>query len=147
MAVLIIGTREKAEIAAAIALARRQPITLDFLRKHAVPHQADLTLADRPPPGFDRPRSQQVLIPYGYRAAISFEEQPAGMAMHLSVSVERDDPRLMPGVAQVAMIAEAFGIDFERARREGTLWLEEYEPGRQAVNIVVITDPKPEGHA
>lgn len=147
MAVLLIGEREKAEIDAAIGRARRKPVMLEFLREHGFnDNRSTITLADRKP-GFKRPRAEEVLIPIGYRAAVSFEEQPTGMAMHLSISVERADPKLMPNVASIAMIAQAFGIDFDEAQRTGTLWLEEYEPGRQAINILVITAPKEEGHA
>lgn len=149
MAILLMGDKEKADITRAIERARRKPITLAWLRQWgfaASEHKGPLKLADRKPGFPERPRSQQVLIPIGYRAAVSFEEQPAGMAMHLSISVERPDPKWNPSVAAVQTIAEAFGIAPDRMH-DGEVWMEEYEPGRHAVNIVVIVTPTAEGHA
>jgi hypothetical protein len=116
----------------------------------AVEDRQVVKLADRRPgaPNRDttRHRPEQVLIPVGYRAMLSFEEQPAGIFMHLSVSVERDDPKWNPSVPAFQMIAEAFGID-PKGANVGSVWLEEYEPGRHAVNIIVLVEPKKEGHA
>jgi hypothetical protein len=149
MAILVIGEREKAEIARAIARARKRPLPWTVGRKMYVTDRPVLKLADRRPgaPSREDHRPVQVLIPYGYRAMLSFEEQPAGMCMHLSISVERADPKWNPSVPAVAMIAAEFGIGLDRAQRDGTVWMEEYEPGRHAVNILVVTEPRQEGHA
>jgi len=149
MAVLLIDARVKAEIAEAMRRARERVVPFEVMRQMAqeviAPGQRTetLKLADRKP-GFERPReyqSQQVLIPIGYRAAITYEEHPGGLGLHLSISVERADPTRMPSVEAVTAIATAFGIDW----RAGTSWLEEYEPGRHAVNIIVMTEPRGEG--
>jgi hypothetical protein len=146
MAVLIIGEKEEANIAAAIARARAHPIPISFTREVAVDDTALLRLSDRKP-GYKRPREpEQVLIPMGYRACVSVEEQPAGMCLHLSISVERADPKLMPSVEALRAIAKAFGIDFATARDQGMTWMEEYEPGRHAVNLLKLIVPRQEGH-
>ena len=147
MATLLIGDREKADIAAAIQRARRHPVPLDFVRAAAVPDKPVVTLADRKP-GFTRPtKPEEVLLPIGYRAAVSVEEQPAGMCLHLSISVERADPKWIPSIEAVKMIAREFGIDFAIARRQGLIWDEEYEPGRHAINLMKVLEPRQEGRA
>jgi hypothetical protein len=147
MAVLIIGTREKAEIATAIERARRRPTPLDVLRASAVKDKPVVKLTDRKP-GFKTPaKTEQVLIPVGYRANVSFEQQPCGMCMHLSISVERNDPKLMPSIEAVSEIASEFNINLTEAFKQGLTWMEEYEPGRHAVNLLKIVTPTPEGHA
>jgi hypothetical protein len=146
MAILLLGNEEKVAIDRAIKRARKRPLPFDLGRRMALPDQFTVKLADRRPGAPSREqhhRPEQVLIPIGYRAMVSFEEQPAGMCMHLSISVERDDPSKMPSVEAVAMIAEAFGI----IPAEAKVWLEEYEPGRHAVNIVKLVTPTPGGHA
>src|SRR5262249_34266166 len=144
----LIGERERAAIAAAQARARAHPIPLSEIREGAVDRPVNtLKLSDRKPNWRRRHQSEQVLIPRGYRAAISVEEQPAGMCWHLSISVERTDPTKMPSVEAVRMIAEAFGIDFDISIEHGGVWTEEYEPGRHAVNIVSVFAPGHKGTA
>lgn len=147
MAILLIGLAEMTAIRAAKDKARQHPLTLDHVRAGAVaPGKSTLTLADRKPGWTRKHRPVEVLIPFGYRAAISVEEQPAGLCWHLSISVERKDPTRMPSVEAVNTIAEAFGIDTSKPD-DVMMWTEEYEPGRHAVNIVTLYAPRPEGHA
>jgi hypothetical protein len=149
MAILLIDGQAKAEIARAIMRARKRPLPWDIGRQMMVTNRPVLKLADRVPgaPSREDHRPEQVLIPKGYRAMVSFEEQPAGMCMHLSISVERKDPTKMPSIPAVQAIAAEFGINYEREQREGSVWMEEYEPGRHAVNILVVSEPRQEGHA
>jgi hypothetical protein len=145
MAILLIGDKEKAQIEGAIARARRHPLPLEIGRQMALPDKPVVKLADRRPDApVRRFPPEQVLIPIGYRAAVSFEEQAAGLCMHLSISVERIDPKWAPSEPAVNTIAEAFGIQLADA---DMVWIEEYEPGRHAVNIVKVTEPRPEGRA
>jgi hypothetical protein len=150
MAILIIGELEKAAIASAIERARKRPAPLDVVRKHAFKQKKPnpvVKLTDRKT-GFETPlKSQQVLIPVGYRVQVSFEQQPAGICMHLSISVERNDPKLMPSVEAVSKIAKEFGVDFTEINQQGMTWMEEYEPSRYAVNLLMVVTPTPEGHA
>jgi hypothetical protein len=135
MSALFIGEREKAMIAAAIERARDMPLPLAFVRKAVSPDKPHVALADRPP-GFKRPQSEIVELPIGYRANFSFEEQPAGLCRHLSVSVDR--PGMVPSLEAFAMIAAAFG--FSRAN-QGRVWFEEFQPGQSAINIVQLDEP------
>jgi hypothetical protein len=133
---LLITTEVKAEIAVAIVNARRAPVPIDVVKAMATPDKTTITLADRPP-GFS-PASQHVDIPIGYRAAISFEEQPAGLVRHLSVSV--DTPGNYPNVPAVQMIAHEFGIEWSPDSDDVRVWLEEFDPGHFAVNLVGLID-------
>ena len=143
MAVLVIGETEREKIAAAIAYAKAHPITLDMLRAGAVPDKEVVKLEDRKP-GFERPESQHVEFPGGYRASYSIEQQPPGLCSHLSVSVfGRAKKGQMPSPQAVAMIAEEFGVSFPADR----MWSEEFDPGEFAINLVSLYAPTPEGRA
>lgn len=143
---LIIGETEKAAIKTAIERAATHPITLEMLKALQVETEgAHLTLEMRRQqqgPDFEkkRPRSESVNLPIGYRAAISFEEQPVGMCRHLSVSV--DKPGALPSPEAFDMIAKEFGC----AHPMCAPWIEEFEPGHSAINIVALSAP-PEGKA
>ena len=134
--VLQITPEKQAEIDAAVAYAEAHPLPWSVLRHGVTKDVREVKLADRPP-GFERPASEHVLIPYGYRAAISVEEQPAGFLHHLSVSVDR--PGKVPSMAAVRMIAEAFGI-----KAWIKIWLEEFDPGHHAVNVLELYKPRAE---
>lgn len=128
---LIIDAKVRAEIATALQRAEANPISAELLAAGAVePTTEVLSLADRKP-GFERPESESVIIPVGYRAAISVEEQPFGLARHLSVSVERVG--MTPHPNALEMIADEFGMPKSAWI---TLWLEEFEPGHHAVNVL-----------
>jgi hypothetical protein len=139
MAMLMIDDEAKAAIAKVIAYAEAHPIAFETLRAGHVTDRDVLQLKDRKP-GFERPESASVIIPVGYRAAFSIEDQPCGLCRHLSVSVERKG--MMPSIPAVELIAEAFGMTHFDSR-----WLEEFEPGQHAVNVVECYKPRHEGHA
>ena len=130
---LIIGPETQTKIDAAITRARaKPPLSTDALRAGAVEGDV-IKLSDRKP-GFERGHaSENVLIPVGYRAAISFEQQPPGLCRHLSVSV--DAPGMAPSEPAILMIAEAFGM---RLPGPGAVWIEEFAPGHFAVNLVTL---------
>lgn len=136
MSVMVLGPELLRQIAAAIAEARKHttPIQTTMKAAEGVPQgKSILTLEDRSPD--HKPKvTQQVLIPVGYRASISFEEQPAGLCRHLSISIENRPPGVMPSVIAVKMICAQFGVNFDN----GLIWEEEYEPGRFAINIVSL---------
>jgi hypothetical protein len=144
MAVLIIGADEREKIAEIIAYAKAHPLLLDMLRKGAAPDLPTVMLTDRNP-GFERPPSQHVIFPGGFRAAYSIEQQPPGLCSHLSISVEgRAKKGAMPSEPAVAMIAEEFGVPYPP---NGRMWIEEFEPGQFALNLLSLYAPTPEGHA
>jgi hypothetical protein len=147
MAILLIGVKEKTAITAAIERARSHPLPLSSVREGAVADKPVVKLTDRKP-GYVRPHEpEEVLIPIGYRAAVSAEEQPSGLFLHLSISVERSDPKLMPSITAIMTIADAFGINYETAERQGLIWMEEYDPGRHAINLLKLIVSPQEGHA
>jgi hypothetical protein len=113
-------------IDAAVDAARAKPVPWEVFKRAAEgidQDQTTLSLKDRPP-DFKRPQSQHVLIPMGFRASISFEDQPAGLVRHLSISVEG-------GKAIGFSVPKAFE-SFER------VWTEEYEPGKWAINLLQL---------
>ena len=143
MPVLIIGAAEREKIAAAVQYAKAHPILLDVIRAGSVSPRDTIKLEDRKP-GFERPESQHIEFPGGYRASYSVEQQPAGMCSHLSISVfGRAKPGRMPSVEAVKMIAQAFGVPFPAGR----MWSEEFDPGEFAVNLLSLYAPTVEGNA
>jgi hypothetical protein len=136
MSALFIGARERALIVTAIERARDKALPLTVVRKLAfAADKPTMTLADRPA-GFKRPQAEIVELPVGYRANISFEEQPAGLCRHLSVSINR--PGFLPSHEAFVMIALAFGFT---AEAPGQVWIEEFRPGQSAVNMVQRDEP------
>lgn len=136
--VLMMSDEIRAQISSAIERARQKPIGPQTVKDNAFAGDPRVaTLADRKP-GFARTEaSENVLIPMGYRAAVSVEHQPVGLCLHLSVSV--DTPGKLPSVPAVQLIAEAFGIDSGNTMSS---WLEEFEPGHFAVNVVALDRKK-----
>jgi hypothetical protein len=143
MAVLIIGTTEQAKIAKLVAYAKAHPILFETMRDGLVAATPVLELKDRKP-GFERPPSQHLMLPGGYRCAFSIEQQPPGFCSHLSISVEgRTKKGMMPSPEAVQMIAEEFGVPFPADK----MWMEEFDPGEFAINLVSLYAPAKEGTA
>jgi hypothetical protein len=143
MAMLMIGETEREKIAEIVAYAKAHPVTFDQLRKGAFTDAEVVELKDRKP-GFERPPSQHVLFPGGYRAAYSVEQQAAGLCTHISVSVwGRHKKGAMPSPQAVEMICEEFGVPFPADK----MWIEEFDPGEFAVNLLSLYAPTKEGHA
>lgn len=129
----MIGEAEKRAIKRAIEIARDKPVPLDAVMGNAFAIQGDLlSLADRKP-GPVLLRSEQVLIPFGYRATVAFEQQPMGLCMHMAVSSL--EPGTLPNLPALTVIASEFGVALPL--EEGRLWIEEFEPGHHAINIVL----------
>jgi len=144
----MIGPEEISALRAARDKARERPIALAFLRRHAVTkpgeHKETVTLADREAhPELIRPESEHVTLPFGYRVAISYEEQPCGICLHLSMSSPTKGRT--PTMEAVALVLDALGLNTESVA--GDVWLEEFDPGHMAVNVVVVTAPAAEGRA
>lgn len=135
MSVVVIGPEEMKLIEQAVAKARANPIPLETLAalQHDIPDKSVLRLEDRKQP-FKRPESQHVTFPGGFRASISFEQQPAGLVRHLSIS--SPTPGRVPNLPAVTMIAEAFGFWLPPEK----MWLEEFEPGHYALNLLELVE-------
>lgn len=139
MSILVIGEQEEKNIKIAIEAARAKPLPWSVIKDIIDDTDTNtLLLKDRKSEQLEEIRreypTQNVMLGT-YRAAFSFEEQPAGMMRHLSVSSHHPDR--LPGPEVMKVIASEFGFTGLRASR---IWIEEYEPGRRAVNIVELDD-------
>lgn len=144
MSVVIIGPNEEKSIAALIAKAKARPTPLATVKANAVSaEQHDVKFSDRKPGTEQRPEDHLALG--NVRVAFSIEEQPVGMCAHLSLSVSK--PGKVPGPAAVEMIASAFGMKGAVFDGKKHFWLEEFEPGHNAVNVVWLLGAGAEGHA
>ena len=146
MSVLIIGTVELEIIARALVRASKRPIPLDVVAAGVIDQATDVvTLEERRKTGGDffRPKSEEVMLPIGYRLAISYETQPAGLCLHLSLSV--DKPNRLPNERALEMVVQACGIDVSNPP-PGRAWVEEFtidgEPGGMAWNVVYVIKPR-----
>lgn len=150
MSVLVIGSKEQRAIHDAIERARAKPTPWALAKAIAdgTPTPT-MMLKDR------KPGTISVRIEYPpqnvmlgtYRAAISFEEQPAGLIRHLSVSSHAKGK--VPGRQVMAMVCAEFGFSKPLCRalisskdwplvQTARAWVEEYEPGHFAINVIEI---------
>ncbi len=142
--VLIIAENEKAAIAAAIRSALAKPMPWEKMRQLIVDDSDNptntLKLDERP----DQDRMAALRREYptypvqlgSYVAAISFEEQPSGLFRHISISSAH--PGKAPNEHAVRMVLEAFGFSGYPPSCPYRVWVEEYEPGRVAINFVEL---------
>lgn len=137
--VLVIGEKEQASIVKALEAAKVNTTPWDVLKNIATDTgTGTLNLDERRNPA----RIAEVRRKYAaqrvdlgtYSCAISFEEQPAGIFRHLSVSSRKRGK--VPNALVMSMVAEAFGFSSFPPLRPYRVWTEEYEPGRHAVNVV-----------
>src|ERR1700720_3854405 len=84
---ITVGETERSELKAAMARARAHPVPWEVL-KHGITEQNGTNTGhvEDQPLAHERPPAEFVDLPFGYVVAISFEEQPAGMCLHVSVS-------------------------------------------------------------
>lgn len=142
--VLIIGDNEKVAIAEAIRSALAKPMPWEKMRQLIVDDRDNptntLKLDERPDPGrIDALRREYPTYPVqlgSYVAAISFEEQPSGLFRHISISSVH--PGKAPNERATKMALEAFGFSGYPPSRPYRVWVEEYEPGRVAINFVEL---------
>lgn len=147
MSVLVIGDAEKQAIAKLVEHAAANPVPWELTKDVATSSEVtELTLADRKNAGqVTRPPSEHIMLG-NVTVAYSHEEQPSGIFRHISASV--GTAGRLPTPLAVGVICEAFGFSdtlCEAVARGGRgprmppashLWLEEFEPGHQAVNII-----------
>jgi hypothetical protein len=138
--VLVLSQNEREAIAYAIERARSHPIPWEVLAPQAL---ADVgpyfQLKDRKPGA--RPQTEMVLLPVGYQLAISFEHQPAGLCLHISMS-SPDPASNVPNQHAMALVAEACGMQWPAGDRS-RLWLEEIIDGPKvgkAVNLIEVVE-------
>ena len=137
MSILVIGQEEEKAIAEALERARANPMPWKEGQNIGILDKGqDLTFNGRPP-RTDEIREKypsQHLMLGTYRIAFSFEEQPAGLFKHLSVS--SNNKKKVPGLEVMQMVAEAFGFSGIQPGEARRAWMEEFEPGWYAVNII-----------
>jgi hypothetical protein len=139
VSILLVNAAIRLEIAAALERARANPVPWEELKKVADGTPTDrLTLADRKPGVADvrKKYAPQNVMLGTYRAAVSFGYQPAGLFKHLSVSSARKGK--VPGPEVMAAVAEEYGFSGWPPMRPSRIWLEEFEPGWHAVNVVEL---------
>ncbi len=85
---IIVGETERAALKAAMARAHTHPVPWEVVQRGIVDSQDGdmVSIEEDPSVTPKRPPSEFVDLPFGYVVAISFEEQPAGVCLHVSVS-------------------------------------------------------------
>ena len=116
-----------------MARARTHPVFWEVLQRGIVDRSYAVRIEDLPAT-HKRPPSEFVDLPFGYVVAISFEEHPAGMCLHVSVSGPW--PKVAPNMVVCAMIFNAIDVPAEADH----VWTEEFlidgKPGGRAFNVV-----------
>lgn len=129
MALLVIGPDQKAQIAALIAVAEANPVSLETVKRLVAAMEAGEEL----PAGLND--GMTIVIPHGYEVTYTHEEQPGGMCRHMSVAVIRpDNPNAMP--SQAAMAAIMVGFGFVNDLRGCKIWVEEHPEKRTSINVL-----------
>jgi hypothetical protein len=135
---LIINADIRSAIRSLRERAAARPITLEQGRKLAIQPKDEFHIKHDERNG-ERPASEFLNLPFGYRIAYSVEQQPIGFCGHLSISVDR--PGRVPHPAAVEMLAAEFGMTLQHAH----MWLEDFKPDHAAVNVVqLLSAPTPE---
>ena len=141
MGVLVIGSNERAKVIEAVAKARANPMPWEA-GEMIVDHTPTHTLAinDRPPNTTEvRKRYQSQGIVLGtYQIAFSFAHQPAGLFRHLSISSAQKGR--VPGLEVVIMVLEEFGFSGWPLQRPNRTWMEEFQPGHHAFNVLELEE-------
>lgn len=150
----------EAQCKAAVVEARKNVVPWEKMKDIAIGTPTDtLMLSERKGEHPRMPASLSVDIPVGYRAAISFEEQPAGIFRHMSVSTPRKGEKHLPHPAVIAECCRLFGFTDglvklllqqmapEHANFVGRIWMEEFEPNHFAVNVIELETSREAGHA
>jgi hypothetical protein len=137
---IIVGETERAALKAAMARARTHPTPWEVVKREITDHQeTDTEPVEDRPPAPERPPSEYVDLPFGYVVAISFEEQPAGMCLHVSVSGPW--PKVAPNMVVCAMIFNALNVPIEADH----VWTEEFlidgKLGGRVFNVVWLVEP------
>jgi len=134
MTAFLITEQEAAWLHESAVRALANPVPWDVL-KQSLPANQDtdtLPLSDRRGP--ERPlTTEQIMLQFGWRVAISAEEQPAGVLLHVSMSSPARGR--VPRPEAMIMVVDACGFKREQIARS---WMEEYEPGKHAFNVLVL---------
>jgi hypothetical protein len=137
---ITVGESERSELKAAMMRARAHPVPWEVLKLRITEQEGTNTgHVEDQPLVHGRPPAEFVDLPFGYVVAISFEEQPAGMCLHLSVSGPW--PKVAPNMVVCAMIFHALDLPEEAE----DVWTEELlldgKPGSRVFNATWLVEP------
>jgi hypothetical protein len=104
---IAVGETERSELKAAVARARAHPVPWEVLKRRITEQDGTNTAHVEGKPLAHEP-AEFVDLPFGYVVAISFEEQPAGICLHVSVSGPW--PKVAPNMMVCAMIFNALDV-------------------------------------
>jgi hypothetical protein len=117
---ITVGESERSKLKTTMARARAHPVPWKVLKRRITEQDGPHTRhVEDQPFAPERPPAEFVDLPFGYVVAISFEEQPAGMCLHVSVSGPW--PRVAPNMVVCAMIFNALDVPDEAE----DVWTEE----------------------
>jgi hypothetical protein len=131
--VLIIDETTRENIRRLRGYAESNRVSLDALRR----------MQEHPEQAVGNNPAHAIIIPQSYRVVFSVEEQPAGLAEHLSISVLPPRPNTYPSTESVTQICLEFGwpkLSFEPGQQLGfgfTVWM---EPEACAINLLRLVD-------
>ena len=135
---ITVGESERSELKAAMVRARAHPVPWEVLKCRIAEQDGTNTEHVEANPLAPEP-AEFVALPFGYVVAISFEEQPAGMCLHVSVSGPW--PRVAPNMVVCAMIFNALDVPDEAE----DVWTEELlidgKPGGRVFNATWLVEP------
>jgi len=121
---IIVGETQRIELKAAMSRARAHPVPWEELNETTTARDAPVEI---------------VKLPFGYVVAITFEEQPAGMCLHISVSGPW--PRVPPNMVVCAMVFSALDL----APEADDVWTEELliedNPNCRVFNALWVIEP------
>jgi hypothetical protein len=140
MSVFMLRPEDEVAIKAAMERARERPLTLDVVEKHKVPDKFKITLADRQRVGMPRQESEMVYLPMGWRLGISYEQQPGGLCIHLSMS-SPTAAYTVPRPEAVQMVFQTCGLKWPPDK----VWIEDFIAGGEvgkAINVIKLIEEK-----
>jgi hypothetical protein len=137
---ITVGERERSKLKAAMARARAHPVPWEVLKRGIAEQDGPNTgHVEGQPLAHECGPAEFVDLPFGYVVAILFEEQPAGMYLHVSVSGPW--PRVAPNMVVCAMIFNALDVPDEAE----DAWTEELsidgKPGGRVFNATWLVEP------
>jgi hypothetical protein len=143
MTVFMIPPESITALREAVTKARAHPTPWEALRAAVVANDTDVvTLADRGGLPKIQKWIETVVLPFDWRVAISCEEQPAAILLHVSMSSPKKGK--VPTPEAMMMLVDAIGFDWDDIARA---WIEEFDPGHMAVNALIVLEERAGGHA
>ena len=140
MTVFMISPDDQAQLRQAAAHVRKHPAPWSKIKHGVTSDKAEITLADREGLPDVKREIVNVMLPFGWRVAISCEEQPAGILLHISMNSPADGR--VPNQHAMLMLVEALG---HKEDDIASAWIEEYEPGKRAVNMLIVLEERKVG--